>query len=244
MLTTTPERHIALSGGCNFRDLGGYTAADGASVKWRKLFRSGVLDRLTEADQAALASLKLGAIVDFRTSNERVLRPSRPIAGARIWSREYGSSNADHNQPLGHIPPAKLRRQMFMAYESMLDEQADGYRVLMQTLADASEPVLFHCTGGKDRTGIGAALVLELLGVDRDQIAADYVLTNTCLARDAAVIDSVGHAYPREMRVADPDYLNAMFVRLDAEFGGASGYLRHLGLPDDLAPRIRENLLA
>lgn len=237
------ERHIALSGGCNFRDLGGLPARGGQAVKWRRLYRSGVLDRLTEEDCTRVAELGIGTIVDLRTSSERKLRPSRAIAGADTWQRDYGSSNADHNRPLDHHAPEKLRRIMLAVYAGMLDEQAEGYRALLTTLATTSAPVLFHCTGGKDRTGIGAALVLDLLGVDRAAIIEDYALTNLCLQRDAEVVDAVGQRHPREMRIADPAYLEAMFERLDGEFGGAAGYARHLGLDSDIAVRISAILL-
>lgn len=242
-MTAVYDRHIALSGGCNFRDLGGLPARDGGTVRWRRLYRSGVLDRLSDEDCMRIAGLGITAIVDLRTSSERQLRPSRSIAGATTWERDYGSSNADHNRPLDHHAPEKLRRMMLSVYAGLLDEQAEGYRALLDRLATTSGAVLFHCTGGKDRTGVGAALVLDLVGVDRAAIIEDYALTNQCLQRDAAVIDAAGQRHPREMRIADPAYLEAMFERLDREFGGAAGYATHLGLERDIAGRISASLL-
>lgn len=236
----TPDRHVILSGGCNFRDMGGYATRGGGRVKWRTLFRSGVLDQLTDEDCTTVAALGINTIIDLRANGERAKRPSRTVEGARTWARDYRMSRGDHSRPIAESSPEELHALMVTGYGLMLDEQADSYRQLFSTLASAPGPVLFHCTGGKDRTGVGAAVLLDLLGVDRDTIIADYLLTNHCLDRDSAALEAISMTMPRALRIAAPEYLTAMFARLDAEFGGAASYLRHLGLADDLVAAVRE----
>ncbi|CAN5308511.1 tyrosine-protein phosphatase [soil metagenome] len=241
MDSEAPDRHVILSGGCNFRDMGGYPVRGGGSVKWRTLFRSGVLDQLTDADCATVAALGITTIIDLRANGERAKRPSRTVEGARTWARDYRMSKGDHSRPIAESTPQELHALMVTGYGLMLDEQADSYRQLFSTLAAAPGPVLFHCTGGKDRTGVGGAVLLDLLGVDREEIVADYLLTNPCLERDSGALEAISMQMPRELRIASPDYLAAMFARLDAEFDGAGGYLRHLGFGEDMAGELRRH---
>lgn len=240
METEAPDRHFILAGSCNFRDLGGYPTDDGGMVKWRTIFRSGVLDGLIEDDCVRIRALGITNVIDLRANGEREQRPSRAI-GAETWARDYTLSRADHSRSGAVATPDQLRGGMIAAYGAMLDEQAESYRQLFATLASAPGPVLFHCTGGKDRTGIGAAVLLDLLGVARDLITEDYALTNHCLKRDSAALADAAARWPRELRIAAPDYLAAMFARLDTEFGGAAGYLGHLGLGTDTIDQLHHH---
>lgn len=237
------DRSIVLAGGCNFRDLGGYRGHEGRTVKWRTLFRSGVLDRLTDDDCAVISQLGITTVIDFRGNGEREQRPSKPFGAARTWARDYGLSRADYSKPARVATSEQRLRGMLAAYKAMLDEQAEGYRVLLQTLDEAEGPILFHCTGGKDRTGIAAAVILDLLGVSREVILEDYSLTNACLVRDAAVLHDPATPIPPELRAADPTYLATMFARLDEDFGGSEAYIEKLGLDDQLSERLREKYL-
>lgn len=237
------ERSIVLTGGCNFRDLGGYPAGDGRKVKWRKLFRSGVLDHLTEDDCATISRLGIGVVIDFRGNGERKQRPSKAFGAERTWVRDYAMSQADYSGPAKVATSEQRLRGMLAAYRTMLDEQAHGYRELFQTLDSTTDAVLFHCTGGKDRTGVAAALLLDILGVSRDLILEDYALTNACFVRDAAVIRAFAPSPPPELMAADHSYLHAMFARLDGEFGGAEAYVKHLGLDEAFSDRLRDKYL-
>jgi protein-tyrosine phosphatase len=128
----------------------------------------------------------------------------------------------------------------------------DAYRELFRRLADGAAPLLFHCHAGKDRTGIGAALLLHALGVPRELIREDYAVTESCLVRDQAAlhppgepnlwaIDEVAHG---PMLRADPAYLDAMFSKLDKDFGSVDGYLeRALGVDRARREHLRDALL-
>src|SRR3990170_656260 len=174
-LGPAPERRIGLSGPVNFRDLGGYDTVDGRRVRWRRLFRSDSLSPVT-ADDARLLTEELGllAVVDLRTRRE--------------LEREGRGGLADVALHYQHIPlieevetgsDGPFERSLTDAYALMLDESAGRISAALAAIASevAEHPTVFHCTAGKDRTGIVAALVLALLGVSDEDIVSDYVLT-------------------------------------------------------------------
>lgn len=251
----TPEadpRVVVLEGGCNFRDIGGYGTADGRSVRRGRVFRSGVLDRLNDNDRVTVAALGLRGVIDLRTTLERAARPSAlPEAClSGLWSRDYEMSGGDHEAP--RAQPRTLDEQrvaMRKIYRAMPFEQAEAYRVLFGRLAAAETPLLFHCAGGKDRTGVAAALLLDLLGVPRAVIEADYVMTEACFARDLAVLEGVERTVEQRAAIApllraDPAYLVQMFDNIGSYYGSTAAYLRDgLGLDAGAVDSIREHLL-
>jgi protein-tyrosine phosphatase len=168
------ERHIDLDGLCNLRDLGGYAALDGRTVRWRRLYRSDSLSRLT--DPVGFAALGVRTVVDLRY-------PAEIAASGRVPdSARY----AYHNLSIEHRPYDQWALGPDVGVTEYLAERyaevaLDGVREIGQALrviaAADSAPVVVHCTSGKDRTGIVAALVLALLGVSDDDIVADFALT-------------------------------------------------------------------
>jgi protein-tyrosine phosphatase len=183
------ERRLPFAGAVNFRDLGGYSTADGRRVKWRKLFRCGHMADLTDADLAALSALDLHAICDFRSHAERAERPSR--LPERLRSRWHHLEIAPHNPHRAEddlrdlLDGAKSTGDLAVIvpeiYRAMIREWSGSYREMFARLLEAQgAPFLIHCVGGKDRTGIGSALILHSLGVPDETIVADYLLTKEC----------------------------------------------------------------
>jgi protein-tyrosine phosphatase len=177
------ERLLALEGALNWRDLGGYATSDGRVTRWERVYRSDGLDQLTDADLDLIVDLGIRLVVDFRIDREVDLAPSRlpdhpelrrqrlpigdDVAGTtvieRIQSGELTSYTAE---------------EVAATYEKILEESAREFGIALTHAADpANHPMVFHCTAGKDRTGLMAMLLLGALGVDSDDIAADYELT-------------------------------------------------------------------
>lgn len=183
--TLLAERHLPMAGGYNFRDLGGFSGADGKRVIWGKFFRTDGLGELTDADLAYLASIPIRTIVDFRTAEEAAHLPDRIPA----------SVTAAVSLPIapGYMNPAESRA--LEEYESQDAFMLHMYRDLAQDPAIAATykrffahvqaegdiPLIFHCSAGKDRTGVAAALLLTALGVDRETIFRDYEASNVYL---------------------------------------------------------------
>ena len=251
------ERVLPLDGVQNFRDLGGYPTADGRRVRWRRLFRSGTMARLSAADTDGLRALGIRAICDLRTNAERERHPTLwcDTATTALWHR-------DHDRSSGVIASLLSRAELTAsdtsavieaAYRTMAFEQAPSYRALFLMIAAGQLPLVFNCSAGKDRTGIVAALILSVLGVPRETVIEDYLLSNANVARLRTHLESdprygpfiagAGDAALPLLR-AEASYLAAMFDSLEQHHGSVEAYLREaLELPAETLPAIREALL-
>ena len=236
-MTSTNERRIALEGASNFRDLGGYETRDGRTTKWRHLYRSNALAGLTDDDVAALAQLGLQVVCDFRRDEERVEAPSRlpDEGGPKVVHFSIGPEreNSRLYEELWSDAPSDegIREAMKAIYRAYALEFTDHYSRFLDHVARTEHlPLLFHCAAGKDRTGFGAAVLLEALGVPRETIYADFDLTNDFLIRD---MDRLAEKYPdmkslevfHTMLAANPDYLTAAYEVIDAQYGDIEAYL-------------------
>lgn len=247
------ERLLPLQGGRNFRDLGGYRTMDGHTVKWGVLFRSGSMNGLTPADYTALEKRGIRVVCDFRDDNERAAEPANwPRAHApKVLSDDYhmDMAMAMPSGDMAHWTAEQSRAALTASYPRMLVQFNGQFRRMFGELLAHHVPLAFNCTAGKDRTGIAAALVLTALGVPRQTVVEDYLLTNRYL--DAAKLTS-GKATAsapwmklppevlRPMMVADPAYIGAALAVLDQHPGGPEGYLKdELGLTHADLVRLR-----
>jgi protein-tyrosine phosphatase len=249
------ERLLPLEGGINFRDLGGYAAADGRRVKWRRIYRSGHLAKLTPADVEHVRERGIRTIVDLRSATEQQDTPVtwHEDLGVSYWSRPhhevFGNLHEMIERGVGTVEEA--RAIMIGGFRHLPQQQAEAYRELLVRIVAGETPIVFNCTAGKDRTGGGAALILAALGVPRETIAADFLLTNqaSVIERlsggrkppppydrlEQGVLDAIG--------LAQPGYIEAFLDSVEAGSGSVEGYLRELGFtPGDLRG-IREALL-
>jgi protein-tyrosine phosphatase len=253
-------RHLPFEGAANFRDLGGYTAAEGKRVRWGRLYRSDALDSLTPADMKRLAGLKVAKITDFRSPGEIAKRPDRLTA--QLEARRVpvplddplpNAADAEFLQALELTNEeeklARIDRLVATHYYPRIarDGQA-AYSRWLHSLLDAPNDSahVFHCTGGADRTGIAAALLLSVLGVTKDQILGDYLLSNNYVfsARGRALFESKGvTAMPAAYRL-HARYLEAAFTVMESEYGSIDNYLREgLGIDDEVKRRLRARYL-
>lgn len=230
-----PDRVLRLQGATNFRDLGGYPGRGGRPLRWRRLFRSAHLGGLTTVDQAALAKLGLARSFDFRGIAERAAAPyqlpgviQHPLAiEPTVVQRIHDTLAAGRR-----LTPEVVVEMMGDLYRGLVNDQAHRFAELFEQLLQANAPVVFHCTAGKDRTGLAAALILLALGVPRDIVRRDYLLSNEFyrsppLSSDP---DAPTEALAVLWRVQE-DFLDAALRAVDDEHGGVERYLtRRLGL--------------
>ena len=247
---------LPLEGGFNLRDMGGYATVDGRTVRRGLMYRSGVMSYLTEADERHLASLGIGTVCDLRRAGERKRHPSSwcERVGVHYWSRDYTESSGVLGELLrGTLPDAAaVRAKMLHLYPELLVDHAPSYRFLFGRLAEGHVPLLFNCSAGKDRTGVAAALILSMLGVPRETVFDDYLLTNRfadfgrLFDASRGGYDQYGSVDPEVLRpllAADADYLDAMFESLDRDHGGLDAYLAAIGVDDRAQGLIRERVL-
>jgi protein-tyrosine phosphatase len=235
---------LPLAGSCNLRDFGGHATIDGRVVRRGRLYRSGVLARLDAEAVRALLALDLRAVCDLRRSDERERHPS-PDFGANVRMFQWRTT----------LETSPIRDRQFVESATLEDAHA-AMRVMYQRLPFALQPrlagvfdaiehagegaMLVHCSAGKDRTGVAVALVLAALGVPRETIVEDYVLTNEANLADeflgaratglgfGTTADAI-QALPPMARAAvldaHPSYLGAALDAIEARHGGVERYL-------------------
>ena len=177
------QRLLPLVGAYNFRDLGGYPTTDGGMTRWGRLFRSDTLHELTEPDLKILRDVGLRKVIDLRTATEieetgRGLLENEPISYLHLSVIQQTSSEGQQPSSEGTVATPLADIDLADIYVQWLDTGRAALVPALCALADLSSyPLVFHCAAGKDRTGILAALTLDIVRVDRNVIVEDYVLT-------------------------------------------------------------------
>jgi protein-tyrosine phosphatase len=236
-----------MQGASNFRDVGGHRAASGQRVKRGQLFRSDHLAALTTDDLAQIGRLGIGHSLDFRGAAESAATPYE-IAGVERLSLAIEPTVMARMQALttqGVVPTTEdTVAMMCETYRDFVNRNAGTYGRFMKHLLEQPTPQVFHCTAGKDRTGFAAALLLSALGVERETIEQDYLLTNQLYKRDARL---EGHGHPHVMKVlwqVQPEFLHAAFDAVDAQHGGMNDYLHGaIGLSPQELTELKRRLL-
>jgi protein-tyrosine phosphatase len=247
---TTEQRQwtrlLAWEGCLNARDLGGYATKDGRETRWGAVVRSDSPAALTEAGRAALADYGVKAILDLRLPAETAEDPN-PFAEPGDHGIVY--TNVSFIDPAA-APPVAVST-LAEDYLQMLDRYRQGVAEAMAVIARApAGVVVIHCAAGKDRTGLISALLLGLVGVPAETIAADYAITAQLLGpRDEAWLAAgpPGERAEREAVLAryapTAEVMVAVLVGLTERFGGVEAYLLATGLAAEDLDRLRDRLL-
>ncbi|MFK4730304.1 tyrosine-protein phosphatase [Agromyces mediolanus] len=253
----------------NARELGGIPLAGGGVTASGILFRSDALDRLTEAGAAALAELGVGTIVDLRTDGERHRAPdvvpdgvaflALPVQGGamdELVARLLPADGAAHAFTDDEVQAIVAQiPSLAELYVAILASSAPAFATLARTVLDAAGTprpgVLFHCTAGKDRTGLSAAILLSVAGAERRAIIDDYTRTGENLAGPFAesllgLITALGLPVVPQLRSLATESpaaaIDAALEWIAVEHGDAAGYLRSGGLTEAETARLREVL--
>ena len=252
-------RVLGLSGATNFRDFGGYPTSDGRQIRWRHLYRSNKLSVLSADDQRRLDTLGINTVFDLRARHEREADPT-------CWS--HGSLKVE-TYPSGLKRPLVEMAQshggdeagalalMGEFYGSMPRTMAHVFGAVIRSIANGGAPCIIHCSAGKDRTGMACALILTALGVSRDIVLDDYVLTQS-LRRPRSDMDRAIAPGEKEramssrftpdaievLMASNADYLASAFKAIEEDHGSVDAYIRDgLGLDGGTIDQLRERLL-
>jgi protein-tyrosine phosphatase len=261
------DRVIHLQGTTNTRDIGGYQTNDRRTLRWRQIIRSENLSRLTESDFRQLEELSVKTVIDLRTQREHEQAPT-------VWQ-------GDHPPQFYHFPIGDAHNDWFNAQrklvkknrfteEESLEHMVEGYRMfahegpaslqqMMDLVLDQSNwPILIHCSAGKDRAGVAAALIMEALGVDRETIMEDFMLTNevgrseakaVVLSRESKKIGS-GRNFGKgpspeawfPIVGVRPQMLEAFYASVEEQYGSMEAFLIELGVDPDARMALAASL--
>ncbi|MEV8530943.1 tyrosine-protein phosphatase [Streptomyces sp. NPDC051211] len=242
-------RHVDFDRLHNFRDLGGYRTRNGRELRWGRLYRSDSLGKLAgeeaKADLDRFRELGIRTVIDLRYPWEIEAKGRVPeqqgldYLNLSIEHRPYDQAEID--------PELDPWRYLADRFAEVADDGAAELREALEAIAAEDGPQVFHCASGKDRTGLLAALVLALLDVPEDVIAADFALTE--LATERLVADWHAANPGRTLRWPAygraPEQIIRLFLAdLTARHGSVHAYaVDHLGIDADLVPRLRDRLL-
>src|SRR5579875_196915 len=261
-----PSRHVALDGAVNVRDIGGYRSAYGLEVRRGRLFRGDALSQLTAADVARLATLGLCTVIDFRTPGEVLLGGADrlpygvelvalPVSGGDLGSVYELIASGDHerqHRALGEGRAASLMVEISRGFVAD-PRQREAFGAAFRLLCSPGRlPLLFHCSGGRDRAGWMTTIVLTALGVPRELVLRDYLLSNdfhrtgytklrfdlvkTGMVRDPDLL--------RPILEQSPTYLAAAFEEADRRYGSFGRFLADgLEVSQAMLAEVRDRLL-
>ncbi|KOU18285.1 hypothetical protein ADK52_30880 [Streptomyces sp. WM6372] len=266
-LTATGQRVLSIPGLVNARDIGGYATYDGKKTKWATVYRTETLSKLTPSGTAAVGSLNLSKVIDLRTAAEigadgtdklpaGVVSVARPVDDTSLFAFIGGVvRSGDPVYQQAQLGNGKAEERMVALYEGFVTNSANRAQLgaAIKDIANATGPVSFHCSAGKDRTGVLADTVLRAVGVPSSTSEQDYLLSNSLrAATDKALRDQVGAAgYMQNPDLLIPlqevrgDYLAAFRDQAVANYGSFGKFLTDgLGLDAPTLARLRSRLVA
>jgi protein-tyrosine phosphatase len=257
---TIAARRLALQGAYNFRDLGGLRTTDGKTVRWGEVFRSDTLTHLTDHDYERLNAIGISLVCDLRSRDERKSDPTEwkdgsPVILEAPVSEDAKGTALDRTQ-MGRLQTDKLTlEEGYKIFENfyvrMVVDSAPKFGTVLRAIATTDKPSMFHCTGGRDRTGITAALLLHILGVPDQTIANDFVLSTKYLNENPAPMNIPGiqpgtekARFFAQVIELQPRYIAAIFKGIDEKYGSFDRYRREsLRLSDADVALLKSRLL-
>ena len=246
-----PRRGIPVEGAYNVRDLGGYATSDGRQTRWRTLFRAADIHALSPSAQSTLTDAGVRNVIDLRGSQELVEAPSVFKDRPDVQYHPCNMTGDTLINKWGTIPvPEDSSVRLSTMYSTVIDERGDMVRTILESLAEPGAlPAVFHCTAGKDRTGVLAALLLGIAGVQRETIVEDYALTarfiygTSVVPPDGSGVNTSPPFEEYQLKWCPPDAMGLTLDHVDTNYGGIESYVKGIGVDDATVSMIREALV-
>ena len=250
-----PDCLLPLKGAVNFRDMGGLKTSNGRIVKNGILFRAAELTGLTEEDMNVLETIEFKTVFDYRRDNEAIRKPD-PVIGHAINERvpvmkddNLTSQLYTKEGVLNKEYYSRYRKEGFMAIYEKMPIQNQSYKRLMMLLKEPEKnlPLVHHCTGGRDRTGVGAMIILMTLGVPFETVLEDYLLSNVTLFDfHNKIFDKVSSIYSKEELnsfkegfILQEEYLYTALNSINKNYDNFDNYLiQEFGINEEKRNRI------
>ncbi len=238
------DRRLNVSGTFNLRDLGGYST-DKTTTKWRRIFRSDSPHALDQQGISTMLDHKVQTVIDLRSLAEVQHKPN-PFSNQTNINYQNISLFDDN---ILNYEPAEF--PLLEIYKLTLDSKQKELTQIMNTIAHSTDgSVLFHCSAGKDRTGLVAALVLNMVGVDQRTIIEDYALTEKFIEPHIptfmkdALHRGLDTTYFRPLLDCKPHFMEKTFEYVNSKYGSFDSYVSKLNISESVINRIQNKLLA
>jgi len=252
------ERLIPMENASNFRDLGGIPTTDGRVVKWGKIYRSGKLSKLSKKDLNYFNTLGINTIVDFRDDTEVVKDKTRFPTNREVnrirtpIGDRSGNMQAELRKQIKSANQDDFDSEKFVAdvMRQFIDSFAYQYQPFLEIVAESKNaPVLYHCSAGKDRTGLGTALILGMLGVEKDVIFGDFMMSNYYRNKDINKTLRKTSLIAKQ-RITQPlvevkeSYIITAFDAIDKKYGSMEAFFKNeYGFDDGKIEAFRNEFL-
>ncbi|WP_370898427.1 tyrosine-protein phosphatase [Chryseobacterium gossypii] len=235
-ITDSLRRVVKMEGAYNFRDAGGYKTEDGKEVVLGKVYRSDAIDKLSDKDLKTFRDKRIATVIDFRGTEEARKAPDRLPQNTGYLLCPAGSNDLPTAQDLAKM--LKNKNFLFDMYgEGGLPYFGERYRALFVKLLtlQPDEAVLYHCTGGRDRTGMASALFLKILGVPQDIIEKDYVASNYYLAKNPTMkqmfaglsgLSGMNEGEIRQQMELRPELIRNFFNAINKKYGSIENFFQ------------------
>ena len=227
-LADSSQRLVHMQGAINFRDIGGYKTADGHEVRWGKVYRSASINKLTDQDMETMKDKHIHTVIDFRGHAESAAAPDRLLPNTD-YTLCYAGSDSIGNDMKSMVAMFKQGNMLDKMYGTEgVQYFGARYKPMFQKLLGLKddESILYHCTGGRDRTGLATVFLLRILGVPEAKIEEDFVASNVYLGNMMnGYMKQLAQATGKtEQELADemklrPELIQKTFKAIDAKYG-------------------------
>jgi len=245
------EKNINIKKVHNFRAVGNIKNIDGRSLKEGKFYRSGHLGKLKKRSFDELEKLGIKEVIDLRNSKEIAQKPDR-LPGDIIYKNysafEDEGDQLDQAKKLvlkGKVDGSDADQRMLEFYKDYVTENPEIIKKIITEILDSEQPIIYHCTAGKDRTGITTALILTILKFDKETIYNDYLLSNNyrgkLVKKRLNLANTLHFLYPKmdinvleKLSWVETDYLDAAFNEINKKYGSVDNYIQQvLGISEN-----------
>lgn len=251
---TDQQRLISLDGAMNFRDLGGYRSTKGRIVQWHRIYRADSLSDLSHGDRQKLTQLHVTVDCDLRSGYEQAMAPDRIGKQIQFVDAHIYPDNGDVDKEITPPHPIQTTDMLAGIYQHVIlnvHSQEMFKKVLDELLnLPEDEALVYHCSAGKDRTGMMSAIILSLLGVDDDTIIRDYLLTNElydfAADRQLPTDNEMGQLVAKmNLTKGDGPVMRGFLDTMEQGWGSTQEFAKQqLGLSDHDIQQLRRRYLA